>query len=354
MTAIGLESVTRRLGPALAVDDCSLAISAGELFFVLGPSGCGKTTLLRLIAGFVAPDAGRVLFAGRDVTREPPDRRNTGMVFQSYALWPHMTVMDNVMYGLKMRRVPAAERRVRAAEVMAALHIEGLGDRRPGELSGGEQQRVALARALVVKPQVLLLDEPLSNLDPGLRGELRLEIRRICRGTGITTIYVTHDQKEALSMADRVAVMRTGRVVQVAPPRDLYSRPAGRFVAGFVGEANFIDGTVVEARDGRIRLTTGAGHLLACAGAPALGNLPAGTPVTCCVRPESVRLSRHDQADNVLRGRLVESAFLGDATQRHFILRDGTMLVSTSMDHGDIGDSERDIFISQHDTTVIQ
>ncbi len=358
MTAIALEGVTRRLGAVLAVDDCRLQIQRGELFFVLGPSGCGKTTLLRLLAGFLAPESGRILFDGRDVTRDPPDRRNTGMVFQSYALWPHMKVVDNVAYGLKVRRVPGPERRRRALEALAALHIESLAERRPGELSGGEQQRVALARALVIQPQVLLLDEPLSNLDPALRSEVRLEIRRLCRGTGITTVYVTHDQKEALSMADTVAVMRRGRVVQVGSPRDLYARPAGRFVAGFLGEANFLSGKVIEARDGLVRFESPAGRLTGRAATPAISSAAPGTTVTCCIRPEAIRLAPptpRDPSANHLRGRQVETIFLGETTQRHVALADGQELVVTSLSrNGDMSQIEYEIVISPEDVVVIE
>ncbi|MBR1608067.1 MAG: ABC transporter ATP-binding protein [Kiritimatiellae bacterium] len=240
--AVGIEirNIVKRFGAATALDGVSLDIKPGELFFLLGPSGCGKTTLLRHIAGFYEPDEGSILIGGEDVTRLPPHKRDTGMVFQSYALWPHMTLAENVAFGLEMRKVPKAEAAERVAKALAAVQMEDKASRRPNQLSGGQQQRVALARALVVHPRCLLLDEPLSNLDAKLRLEMRLEIRRICKEAGLTAVYVTHDQKEALSIADRLAVMRSGRLEQVGTPLDVYRHPCNRFVASFIGETNFL------------------------------------------------------------------------------------------------------------------
>jgi iron(III) transport system ATP-binding protein len=268
-----------------------------------------------------------------------------------------MKVLDNVAYGLKVRRVPGAERRRRALEALGALHIESLSERRPGELSGGEQQRVALARALVIQPQVLLLDEPLSNLEPALRSEVRLEIRRLCRGTGITTVYVTHDQKEALSMADTIAVMRQGRVVQVGSPRDLYARPASRFVAGFLGEANFLSGKVIEARSGLVRIETPAGPLTGRPATPALAAAAPGSMVTCCIRPEAIRLAAsmpRDASGNTLRARLVETIFLGETTQKHFATDGGHRLVVTDLSHRDDKESSHELVTSQDDVVIIE
>ncbi len=320
MTSIVLDGLTRRFDQTTAVDDVSLTIPAGELFFVLGPSGCGKTTLLRLIAGFVEPDAGRIRFGDRDVTAVAPNKRNTGMVFQSYALWPHMTVLDNVAYGLRVRRVASAERSERARAALRAVHMEALAGRKPAQLSGGEQQRVALARALVVEPQVLLLDEPLSNLDAVLRQEMRHEIRRLCRETRITTVYVTHDQKEALSMADTIAVLRNGRVAQVGTPRDLYASPCSRFVAGFLGETNFLEARIVEVRNGLTRLQTPAGTLTSTSAAGA-----AGDHVICSIRPESARLDAGTADTNRLTGRLVATTYLGELVQHQLELEGGTL-----------------------------
>jgi iron(III) transport system ATP-binding protein len=325
--AIGAaRSVTR------AVDAVSLEIEPGELFFLLGPSGCGKTTLLRMIAGFTEPTSGRLQFGRRDVTRLPPNRRNTGMVFQSYALWPHMSVEANVGFGLDVRRVGAAEKSARVREALASVRMDAYAARKPNQLSGGQQQRVALARALVIRPDVLLLDEPLSNLDARLRIELRSEIRRICKEAGITSVYVTHDQKEALSMADRVAILDHGRVVQVGTPVDLYRRPRTRFVAEFLGETNFIDGTVVEHAAGPVPPTvvvqTSAGRLVAAAGEN--GTWAPGAAVTCSIRPESLVIGGRPTAGsaggNELRGHVVETTYLGEMAQYTVEVAGGTRM----------------------------
>ncbi|HRU06852.1 MAG TPA: ABC transporter ATP-binding protein, partial [Candidatus Brocadiia bacterium] len=234
MVSVNLQSVTKRFDRVTAVNGVTLQVERGELFFLLGPSGCGKTTLLRIIAGFCDATQGQVLFDDRDVTSLPAHKRNTGMVFQNYALWPHMTVEENVAYGLDVRKTPAAERKRRVAEALDMVRMAEYASRRPTQLSGGQQQRVALARAIVIQPDVLLLDEPLSNLDAKLRNEMRDEIRRVHRQTGLTAIYVTHDQKEALSLAGRMAVLRDGRVEQSGPPREVYDRPANAFVAQFI------------------------------------------------------------------------------------------------------------------------
>ena len=238
--SIQIQDLVKRFGAVTALDRVTLEIQPGELFFLLGPSGCGKTTLLRHVAGFYVPDEGRILIGGDDVTDTPPHRRDTGMVFQSYALWPHMTLAENVAFGLQMRKVPKAEAAERVRRALAAVKMEDKADRRPNQLSGGQQQRVALARALVVQPRCLLLDEPLSNLDAKLRLEMRIEIRRICKDAGLTAVYVTHDQKEALSIADRLAVMQAGRLEQVGAPLEVYRHPRNRFVASFIGETNFL------------------------------------------------------------------------------------------------------------------
>ncbi len=247
---IRLENISKRFGQTVALDSVSLEIRDGELFAVLGPSGCGKTTLLRVIAGFEAPDEGHVYFDDEDVTHVPPDRRGAVMVFQNWALWPHMTVFDNVAYGLRVRRLPASEIRERVMKVLDMLGLRGLENRYPHQLSGGQQQRVALARALVVEPRVLLLDEPLSNLDARLRLRLRGEIRRLQKELGVTTVYVTHDQEEALAVADRIAVMRRGRVVEVGEPREIYWSPRSPFTAFFIGKTSVAYGRVVDADGG--------------------------------------------------------------------------------------------------------
>ena len=323
MTAITLRGITKRFGTTTAVDNIDLRIESGELFFLLGPSGCGKTTLLRMIAGFIEPTAGRLLFDDEDVTWQPPNKRLAGMVFQSYALWPHMSVFDNVAYGLTVRKIPATEKRERAMDALRAVRMADYAERKPNQLSGGQQQRVALARALVIEPRVLLLDEPLSNLDAKLRLEMRAEIKRICTETRITTVYVTHDQKEALSMADRVAVLRDGVVKQLGPPRELYERPASRFVADFLGETNFLAATVASADDALVELETPAGKLYSSAG---LEVTPRGGNVTCSIRPEALRVVDGPAGRNGLSGKRLASIYLGELAQYLIELEDGSIL----------------------------
>jgi len=286
MIDITLQNLIKRYGSVAAVDDVSLSVAAGEFFFLLGPSGCGKTTLLRMIAGLVEPTAGRVKFGDRDVTDLAIEQRGTAMVFQNYALWPHMTVRDNVEFGPKMQGKSGLERRDVATRQLQRVEMHSLADRKPSQLSGGQQQRVALARALAARSNVLLLDEPLSNLDARLRQHMRGELRRLVKDTGVTAVYVTHDQAEALSMADRIAVMNVGRVAQIGTPRELYDSPASRFVADFLGEANFLDARAagrVPHRDGQpLRLETSAGVLVS------LREAPKGPKLMCCVRPERI------------------------------------------------------------------
>ncbi len=320
MTEITLRNITKDYrtpgGVVRAVDDVSVRIAAGELFFLLGPSGCGKTTLLRIIAGLIEPTSGRVLFGEQDVTGLSVEDRNTAMVFQNYALWPHMTVGANVEFGPKMRKVARAARRGIVAENLARVQMADFARRKPNQLSGGQQQRVALARALAARGQCLLLDEPLSNLDARLRLHMRGELRQLVKATGVTAVYVTHDQKEALSMADRIAVMDAGRVVQVGTAEDIYNRPASRFVADFVGEANFVAGHVTTA--GAVcSVETPAGVLAsACASCP-----PAGAAVTCCIRPERIAIAaaREGKAPpagtSVLAGRIDSATYLGEMRQ---------------------------------------
>jgi ABC-type Fe3+/spermidine/putrescine transport system ATPase subunit len=281
MTSVRLDHIYKRFDKTTALDGIDLTIGAGELFFLLGPSGCGKSTLLRMIAGLHEPTCGRIWFNDRDVTPLGTDKRNAVMCFQSYALWPHMTVRQNVAFGLEVRKVPPAEMGQRVDEVLKLVQMDTYAARKPNQLSGGQQQRVALARALAVKPDCLLLDEPLSNLDAKLRHEMRSEIRRICKTAGFTTIYVTHDQKEALSVADRIAVMNGGRIEQYASPDELYRRPATLFTAEFVGSLNRLDDAF--AAPGTVRL----GQVtLPCTELTG----PAGSGLTVGIRPEEVRL----------------------------------------------------------------
>jgi iron(III) transport system ATP-binding protein len=299
VVSVTLRDAVKLFGDTVAVDAVSLTIESGELFFLLGPSGCGKTTCLRMLAGFYEPSSGEIRFGDRVVNRVPPHQRNTGMVFQAYALWPHLTVWQNVEYGLDVRRVAREDKQRRVGDALEMVHMAEHAEKRPNQLSGGQQQRIALARALVIEPDLLLLDEPLSNLDAKLRIEMRAEIRRIQKRAGITAVYVTHDQAEALSMADRIAVMNAGRIEQLGTPREIYTRPASVFVAGFIGETNFTDGRIVDAAGERVTVDTPLGRLV---GVPANGSLGAGASVTCSIRPESLRLA--DEASDLGENRL--------------------------------------------------
>ena len=289
--ALRLHGLTKRYGPVTAVRDVSLDVRRGEFVSLLGPSGCGKTTTLRMVAGYVRPDGGTIEIEGQDVTRVPPYRRDIGMVFQSYALFPHMTVEQNVGFGLQMRRISKEDIRVRVADVLKLVRLEGLGGRKPAEISGGQQQRVALARAIVIRPRLLLLDEPLSNLDAKLRKNMQIEIRSLQESLGITTIHVTHDQTEALSLSDRVVIMNLGEIQQVGSPREVYVRPRNVFVADFVGESNLLKGRIagVDAKTGMIDVTLTTGERLrVAAGADGLA---AGADVSVIARPEAIRIS---------------------------------------------------------------
>ncbi len=284
---VELVGVTKRFGEVVAVDSIDLDVQAGEFLSLLGPSGCGKTTTLRLIAGFERPDEGEVRIGGEDVARLPPYKRDVNTVFQSYALFPHLTVAENVAYGLKQRGLGRSERRTRASEMLELVRLSGFEGRKPKQLSGGQQQRVALARALVMSPKVLLLDEPLGALDLKVRRELQIELKRIQRELGITFVYVTHDQEEALAMSNRVAVMNGGRIEQLAGPLEIYDRPASRFVADFIGDTNFVrqDGRLVAVRPEQVQLTrqaAGEGALVATI----VATMVVGPAVQCVVRTE--------------------------------------------------------------------
>lgn len=313
MTSVRFDGISRRFGDTVALQDINLKIDRGELFFLLGPSGCGKSTLLRVVAGLLPPSDGRIYFDDRDVTALGTEKRNAVMCFQSYALWPHMTVRENVRFGLNVRGVSKADQDKKVDEVLRLVQMQPLADRRPNQLSGGQQQRVALARALVVEPACLLLDEPLSNLDAKLRLEMRQEIRRICKRANLTAIYVTHDQKEALSIADRVAVLDRGRIAQLGSPREVYGRPVNPFVASFIGETNFIDGTI-ERLDGKLAYVSTAVGQFVSAAYPA--KIAPGDQVVISIRPESVRLGDVPAgAVNAFDGQLHDTVYLGEVSQ---------------------------------------
>ncbi len=318
MISIQIKKLTKRFGSVVALHHLDLTINPGELFFLLGPSGCGKTTLLRCLAGFYIPDEGQILFGDEDVTRLAPHRRSAGMVFQSYALWPHMTVAENVAFGLEERRVPRDEIRRRVGEALGSVHMSQYADRKPNQLSGGQQQRVALARALVIRPRCLLLDEPLSNLDAKLRLEMRGEIRRVCKEFQLTTVYVTHDQKEALSISDRMAVLEGGRILQVGAPHEIYRCPASKMVANFIGETDFIPGRVVAASGGKASVETSIGRFDGILGDPTQPP-KVGAEVTVSIRPECWMLGREAKAQNCVQGRIGEAVYLGEMAQYDFV-----------------------------------
>ncbi len=301
---IGLE---KHYGGAAAVAGIDLTVNEGEFVTLLGPSGCGKTTTLALVAGFLPPTAGEILLKGKSVADLPAFRRDIGVVFQDYALFPHMTAAENVAFGLKMRRVPSSETAKRVNEALDLMQLAGLGERRPLQMSGGQRQRVALARALVINPTVLLLDEPLSNLDLKLREEMRVEIVAIQRRLGITTVFVTHDQGEALVMSDRIAVMNAGRIEQIGDPAEIYERPATRFVAEFIGRTNLLSGLVTAERGVR---TSGGLHLPV----PVPDTLVTGSAVHVAVRPERTQLARQNPGQGLVLAAKVRQVFYLGAT----------------------------------------
>ncbi len=321
-----LDAVAKRFGATAAIDGVSLEIARGEFFALLGPSGCGKTTLMRIVAGFEAPDAGRVMLEGRDLAGEPPHRRPINMVFQSYALFPHMNVEDNIAFGLKQEGMKRTERAKRIDEMLALTQLEPLRRRRPEQLSGGQRQRVALARALAKRPRLLLLDEPLAALDRKLREETQFELRRVQRALGASFVLVTHDQDEAMGMADRIAVMRDGRIEQVGAPREVYDRPASRWIGGFIGDINLFEATaladVAAGAPCDVRLAIDASTHSVCAAAP----LRSGGEVALGVRPEFMTMARvAPPMDVCIGGEIVDVIFRGD-----------TILARVRLDNGDV------------------
>lgn len=329
MTSLRLTNIRKTFDQTVAVEDVSIEVSAGSLFFLLGSSGCGKTTILRMIAGFVQPTAGRIFFGDRDVTELSPEKRNAGMVFQNYALWPHMTVSQNVGFGLDVRRMPSAEKKNRIGESLELVRMSQYADRLPNQLSGGQQQRVALARAIAFRPDLLLLDEPLSNLDAKLRLEMRSEIRRISHELRITMIYVTHDQHEALSLADQIAVMSAGKIEQLGAPRDIYQRPRTRFVAEFIGETNFVLGEIQGVRDpiGFAEVRTPIATMRALV--PSTNKV--GDRITLSIRPEAITIDHVSAVSNpqscttIVLGKCLESTYLG-ASAQHLVDVNGQLI----------------------------
>jgi putative spermidine/putrescine transport system ATP-binding protein len=322
MTFLELNGVQKRFGEVAAVEDFNLAAERGEFVSFLGPSGCGKTTTLRMIAGFEHPTEGTIVVDGTDITRRPPNRRNVGMVFQSYALFPNMSVRDNIGFGLKVRKTPKDKVRKKVDELLGIINLPDKGDRYPYQLSGGQQQRVALARALAIEPQVLLLDEPLSALDAKIRVVLRKEIRSIQRQLGITTVYVTHDQEEALSLSDRVVVMSEGRIEQIGSPAAIYNFPATPFVASFVGTLNLLAANVVDAAAGRVSVE---GQEVRAARPITVA--PNGAMVTLALRPESIELGEGG-GSNHLRGTVEDVSFLGSIVRTRVRLGDSGTTIS--------------------------
>ena len=329
---IELVELSKRFGDVTAVDGITLHIPGGEFFSLLGPSGCGKTATLRLIAGFERPDAGRILLDGKDMAATPPHKRKVNTVFQSYALFPYLSVADNVAFGLRRRREPREQIRRRVDEVLASVRLDGFGKRRPSQLSGGQQQRVALARALVLSPSVLLLDEPLGALDAKLRKSLQLELKALQQEFGITFVYVTHDQEEALTMSDRIAVMSGGRIEQVASPEEIYEEPGTVFVADFLGISNLMNATANGSGDTRCRLRLGDFELVACR-----GDLQARGEARIVIRPERVRVEPYatdGSGENRIPGMIERVVYLGSADQLVIRLATGDTLHALQINDG--------------------
>jgi len=314
MPPLHLERIVKKYGNVKAVDDLSLKVRDRELLTLLGPSGCGKTTILRCVSGFVKPDSGDIYLGDRKITEIPPQKRGIGLVFQNYALWPHMTVFQNLAFGLKIKKLSKNEIRQKVEHALALVQLEGFGDRYPRQLSGGQQQRVALSRALVLEPDILLLDEPLSNLDALLREQMRFEIAQIHKQAGITTIYVTHDQTEAMVISDRIAVLEKGRIMQLGTPLEIYSKPANKFVAGFMGTTNFIYGKVISFDKDYAEVTTDDGVTLTGRGC----ELKKGDEVDVAIRPESIKFLSPAEAKttshepNLYEAAVVRASYIGE------------------------------------------
>ncbi len=332
MSYVELQGVTKFYGETRALDIERLEIEEGEFFALVGPSGSGKTTLLRLIAGFAEPTSGTILIMGNSVQHLPPYKRDIGMVFQNYALFPHMSVYGNIAFGLEVRHLSQSDTESRVKALLELVRLPGMQDRRPQQLSGGQQQRVALARALATRPQLLLLDEPLGALDKKLRTAMQVELRQIQREVGITTVFVTHDQEEALTLSDRIAVINEGRVVQLGPPDEVYERPATRFVADFLGQSNFLSGNILSHEAGRLSVRTPTGLEVF---ARSDRKLPAKATVTLAVRPEKIRLSTGKaHGANAFEAEIVHIVYLGTSITYHLELSEGTHMIAFDRNEG--------------------
>ena len=327
MSELRLENLVIKYGKVAALDHLSLRIRDGELVTLLGPSGCGKTTTLRSVSGFLKPEGGEIFIGERRITDIPPEKRGIGLVFQNYALWPHMTVFQNLAFGLEMRKLPAEEIKKKVKTVLGAVQLEGFEDRYPRQLSGGQQQRIALARAIVLEPDILLLDEPLSNLDALLREQMRFEIAQIHKRLGITTLYVTHDQTEAMVISDRIVILSNGRIMQDAKPADIYLRPANKFVAGFMGTTSFMEGVVTSVQGDRIEIKTTDGLSLAGHGK----GLTVGAKASAAVRPETLEiLASEAKGENSFTAKVERSYFTGEIVD--YQLRLGNFFIRAKCD----------------------
>ena len=352
MDFIRIEKLSKHFGKTAAVDDVSLTIGRGEFFSLLGPSGCGKTTLLRIIAGFEYPDTGNIFIDDLRVTDLPPNKRPSNMVFQSYAIFPHLNVFDNIAYGLRREKLPRSELTARVTGALEMMKLSDFGSRKPDQLSGGQRQRVALARALVRRPKVLLLDEPLGALDRRLREAMQFELRQLQKNLGITFIFVTHDQEEALAMSDRVAVMSGGKILQTASPRALYETPNCREVADFIGEMNFFNGKVLQTEPGAVTVEAeNLGRIRVASSA----NLTPGSPVLLALRPEKILLTRQSAGQNPVSGALTAAAFLGERTHINVQLAGRTKPISVSAQNRETLDLPADgqIFLSWDPTALL-
>jgi iron(III) transport system ATP-binding protein len=354
MLGVILDNISKKFGKFSAVEDVTIHIKAGEFFTFLGPSGCGKTTTLRMIAGFYYPTTGSIRFGDSDVTFLPPNKRNTGMVFQNYALFPHMTVFENIAFGLEIRSMNKETIRGKVNKSLELVHLQGLGDRKINQLSGGQQQRVALARAVVIEPDILLLDEPLSNLDAKLREETRAEIKRLQMELGITTIYVTHDQAEAMAMSDRIMVMDKGKIQQVGDPVSIYNRPNNKFVASFIGETNLLEGRVLGVEGDQVTVMVADTIMLTGLKSNAAQGVSfsAGSRVMLSIRPEAIRTSDKANVENYIPGIVTMAEFTGVSVS-YLIKSEGFLLKTMVMNQGaEVVERGKDIILTVDKTSI--